>query len=195
MSPAGRRRLTAAALGGLVLGMLGLTAAAVPLYDLFCRVTGYGGTVQRVAAAPAEVAAEMAAVTVRVDLDAATAPGLPWRFAPLEPSVLLRPGEERLTIYTAENLADAAVVGRAVYNVAPHKAGPYFAKLACFCFEQQVLEPGQRVDMPVSFFVDPAMLADPATRELRQITLSYTFFVDVEATRALRLRRAAAAAG
>ena len=112
--------------------------------------------------------------------------GLPWRFQPAQRSMTLPVGEERLAFYEAVNESDGPVVGRAVYNVAPFKIGPYFAKVHCFCFEEQTLQAGERVEMPVSFYVDPALLSDPDTSEVRQITLSYTFFVDEEATAKLR---------
>lgn len=191
MSAQTRNRATALASGLVVLGMIGLTAASVPLYRLFCQVTGYGGTTQRAAAAPGSVAAEEVTVLFNADV----APGLPWRFQPSQRKLAVHPGEQHLAYYVAENRGIEPVVGTAVFNVTPHKAGVYFHKIACFCFEQQTLEAGERVDMPVSFFVDPAILEDPATRDVRQITLSYTFFVDREATEALRRRRAAAAGG
>lgn len=188
MSLARRNRNTALVAGTVILAMVGLTAASVPLYRLFCQVTGYGGTTQRADAAPGAVAA---GATVTVAFNADVAPDLPWRFVPAQRRVSVHPGEQNLAFYTAENRAEEPVVGTATFNVTPHKAGIYFHKLACFCFEQQTLEPGQRVEMPVSFFVDPAMLDDPATRDVREITLSYTFFVDREATAELRRRRAA----
>lgn len=180
------RNLRVAAAGVLVIAaMAGLTAASVPLYRLFCQVTGYGGTTQRAEAAPGEIAD----VSVRVSFNADRASDLPWQFHPVQRYMDVRPGEQHLAHYEAVNLAGTAVVGMATFNVTPHKVGPYFSKLACFCFEQQTLEPGQRVDMPVSFFVDPAMLQDPSTAEVREITLSYTFFVDAEATARLRQQR------
>lgn len=182
-----RDRATALALGGVIAAMLGLSAAAVPLYDLFCKATGYGGTT-RVAS---EVVAGPpgAATTITVAFNADTAPGMPWLFRPLQREVAVPLGEERLAFYEAVNRSDRPVVGRAVYNVTPHKVGSHFAKLECFCFQEQVLEPGQRVEMPVSFFVDPALLDDPNAREVRQITLSYTFFVDEAATAELARER------
>lgn len=175
----------------LILGMAGLTAASVPLYDLFCRATGFGGTTQRALVAPGEASG----LLVRVYFDAAVAPDLPWRFQPAQRVVEVLPGQEHLAFYSAENVAAEPVVGTASFNVTPHKVGGYFVKLHCFCFERQTLAPGQRVEMPVSFYVDAALLDDPATREVRQITLSYTFFVDAEATAALRRARVAAAGG
>lgn len=189
MSVVQRNRITATAAGLVVVGMVALTAASVPLYRLFCQVTGYGGTTQRAEAAPGAAATG----TVTVLFNADVAPTLPWRFRPAQRSIEVLPGEQHLAFYEAENRGSEPVVGTATFNVTPHKAGVYFQKLACFCFEQQTLEPGQRAELPVSFFVDPALLEDPATREVRQITLSYTFFVDREATEALRKRRVAEA--
>ncbi len=192
-----RDRVTALALGGVIAAMLGLSAAAVPLYALFCQVTGYGGT-PRVATGETIAAGgppgAAAAPAVMVAFNADTAPGLPWTFRPLQREVEVALGEERLAFYEAVNRSDRAVVGRATYNVTPHKVGTHFAKLECFCFQEQVLEPGQRVEMPVSFFVDPALLDDPNAREVRQITLSYTFFVDEAATAELARKRVQARA-
>jgi cytochrome c oxidase assembly protein subunit 11 len=166
---------------GVIVGMLGLTAASVPLYRLFCQVTGYGGTTQQADHAPAEVLDR--AITVRFNAD--VAPDLPWSFAPVERQMEVRIGEQNLAFFRAINRAERPVVGSATFNVTPHSAGLYFSKLACFCFEEQVLQPGEAVDMPVSFYVDPALLEDPDTRDLHAITLSYTFFLRADATEAL----------
>ncbi len=182
MSLARRNRRTAIAACLVIAGMAGLTAASVPLYDLFCRVTGYGGT-PRVAA---EASTSVAASKVTVLFNADTGADLPWAFRPLQRSLSVLVGEQTLAFYEAVNRSDHAVVGRAVYNVTPFKIGGYFAKVHCFCFEEQTLQPGERMEMPVSFFVDPAMLTDADTAEVRQITLSYTFFIDHEATAKLR---------
>jgi cytochrome c oxidase assembly protein subunit 11 len=177
-----RNRRTGIAASLVIAAMLGITAASAPLYDLFCRVTGYGGTPRIGMTAPEDGTDRL--VTVQFNADVGT--GLPWRFHPVQRSMTLPVGEERLAFYLAENRSDGPVVGRAVYNVTPHKIGSYFAKVHCFCFEEQTLQPGQRVEMPVSFFIDPAIFADPDTSEVRQITLSYTFFIDHEATAKLR---------
>jgi cytochrome c oxidase assembly protein subunit 11 len=166
---------------GVIAGMLGLTAAAVPLYDWFCRVTGYGGTTQVAEGAPVAASERMVKVRFNADKD----PHLPWRFAPMQREVEVRLGEQHLAFYRAENHSDRPVVGSATFNVTPHKAGLYFSKLACFCFEEQVLQPGEAVEMPVSFYVDPAMLDDASTRDVGAITLSYTFFLREDATEAL----------
>jgi cytochrome c oxidase assembly protein subunit 11 len=174
------KRLTVAALVSVVVGMLGLTAAAVPLYRLFCQVTGYGGTTQRAETAPTEGLDRAITVRFNADVD----PALPWSFQPKQRQIEVRVGEQSLAYYRARNRSDHPVVGQAVYNVTPFKAGPYFDKIACFCFDEQVLGPGEEVDMPVSFYVDPEILNDPNTRNLRTITLSYTFFLIEDETEA-----------
>jgi cytochrome c oxidase assembly protein subunit 11 len=184
-----RNRRTAIAASMVIVAMLGLTAASVPLYELFCRVTGYGGT-PRIGG---EAAAGGKGRTVTVFFNADTDPDLPWSFRPAQRSVTVAVGEETLAFYEAVNRADHPVVGRALYNVTPFKIGSYFSKVHCFCFEEQTLQPGERVDMPVSFYVDPAMLEDKGTSEVGQITLSYTFYIDKEAT--ARLQREHAAGG
>lgn len=170
---ADRKRITAGVTVGVIAGMLALTAASVPLYRLFCQVTGYGGTTQ-VADAGANQVLER---TIKVRFNADVDPDLPWSFQPVEREVLVRIGEERLIFYRAVNRSERPIVGSATFNVTPHKAGVYFNKLACFCFEEQRLEPGESVDMPVSFYVDPALVEDSGTRDLQAITLSYTFFM------------------
>ncbi len=165
------RRRTAATLVGVVLVMGSLAWASVPLYDLFCGVTGWGGTTD-VAAKPPEAPLEEV-ITVR--FDASTASGMPWEFRPEQAKMPIRIGEEGLAFYEARNGTGRPVAGTASFNVAPFSAGAHFSKIDCFCFEMQVLEPGQRVSMPVSFFIEPAILDDPDARSVRTITLSYTF--------------------
>jgi cytochrome c oxidase assembly protein subunit 11 len=160
------------ALVGMVAGMTGLAYASVPLYRLFCEVTGFGGTPQRVAAAPTEVSDR----TVRVTFTADVAAGLDWKFQPLQRNLELKVGENKLAFYVAENLESTPVTGRATFNVSPDMFGPYFSKIECFCFTEQTLQPGQRIEMPVSFFIDPAILDDPQLNKLNDVTLSYTFF-------------------
>lgn len=168
-----RARLTAGLLAGLVVGMVGLAYASVPLYRLFCQVTGLGGTTQVAASAP-EAAPAAGMVTVRFDANVAR--GLPWDFRPAQGALDVRLGESTLATYVAINSADRAITGTATFNVTPEIAGQYFTKIDCFCFQEQTLAPGQRADMPVVFYVDPALADDPATRDIRTITLSYTFF-------------------
>ncbi|HPG21720.1 MAG TPA: cytochrome c oxidase assembly protein, partial [Amaricoccus sp.] len=159
-SPNGRIAL---GLGGVVAVMVALSFAAVPFYDWFCRVTGYAGTTS-VAEAPAGKILDRK-VTVR--FDANTAPDMPWVFRPMQRTMEIRLGETGLALYEAYNPTDRTIGGRASYNVAPYSVGGYFDKIACFCFNEQVLGPGERVEMPVSFYVDPAMLDD---REARDVT-------------------------
>ena len=167
-----RNGIMLVALFGIVVAMAGLSFAAVPLYDLFCRVTGFGGTTQVADAASGEVLER----TVRVRFTADTDRGLPWAFAPQTREVELQIGESGLVYYEAANTSSSPVAGMAVYNVTPAKAGIYFNKVQCFCFNEQVLAPGQSVEMPVYFFVDPAMADDRNLDDVQTITLSYTFF-------------------
>ncbi len=167
----GKRRTVLATLA-VISCMVALTVAAVPLYRLFCQVTGFGGTPQIVDAAPEQ--GEDRWVTVR--FDANTARGMPWSFRPLDREIEVRVGEQMLMFYEASNPTDRAITGTATFNVTPDKAGLYFAKIDCFCFTEQTLAPGESVEMPVSFFVDPEMFDDPITDDVHTITLSYTFF-------------------
>jgi cytochrome c oxidase assembly protein subunit 11 len=164
----------AAGLFAVAAGMVGLAYASVPLYDLFCRVTGYGGTTRVVepGAAPVEVGERV--ITVRFNAD--TQSGLPWRFAPVQRAMTLRVGETALAFYRAENLGADALVGTATFNVTPQIAGAYFNKIDCFCFEDQFLRPGETAELAVQFYVDPAIVDDPDTAGIGTITLSYMFF-------------------
>jgi cytochrome c oxidase assembly protein subunit 11 len=152
--------------------MLAMSFAAVPAYSWFCRVTGFGGTTGVAAAPPAEELGRL----VTVSFDANTAPGMPWEFRPKERSMTLRLGESGLAFFEAYNPTDRPTAGQASFNVVPFSAGSYFDKIACFCFDLQVLGPGEGVDMPVSFYVDPALVGDRETRDVTDITLSYTMF-------------------
>lgn len=173
-----RNRLMGLGLAGFVAGMVGLAFASVPLYRLFCQVTGYNGTVQTGTGAAAPGAVGERVMTVR--FNATTHPSLPWAFAPSQPSMALRAGEEGMGFYTARNLAAVPVTGVATYNVTPEVVGRYFHKTACFCFEQQTLEPGRQVEMPLSFWIDPRIAEDPNTSGIRTITISYSFFRSLE---------------
>jgi cytochrome c oxidase assembly protein subunit 11 len=153
-------------------GMLGLAFAAAPLYDLFCRATGFGGTPQVAQAGDRLVLSR----TVNVRFDSNVDVNLPWRFTPLEREVKVRLGEEKLVFYRVTNTSQRPIVGTSTYNVTPETSGPWFNKLQCFCFTEQLLMPGQSVDMPVVFFVDPDMDKDRRYDNVRTITLSYTFF-------------------
>lgn len=165
------RRMLAGAMT-VVAGMVGVSFAAVPLYDLFCRVTGYNGT-PMIGAAAAPGAGERV-LTIR--FNANTQPDLPWRFGPVSPTMPLRVGEEGVAFYRAVSTGARPSTGISTYNVTPEVVGKYFHKTACFCFEEQTLQPGQDVDMPLAFWVDPAIAQDPNTRDIRTITVSYTFF-------------------
>jgi cytochrome c oxidase assembly protein subunit 11 len=167
-----RNRRTLFGALGVVGLMVGVSFAAVPLYSLFCRVTGFGGT-PMVGGRAAPGAGEQR-ITIR--FNANTQPNLPWRFEPAQASVVLHVGEEGLGFYRARNLSDAPATGVSTYNVTPEVVGRYFHKTACFCFEEQTLAPGQDVDMPVAFWVDPQIANDPNTRDIRTITVNYTFF-------------------
>jgi len=171
-----RNRLMGMGVAGLVLGMVGLAFASVPLYRMFCQVTGYNGTVQL--GGGAAPGAGDAVVTIR--FNANTQPNLPWRFMPEQGATSLRVGEEAMAFDSAANLSNAPVTGVATYNVTPEVVGKYFHKTACFCFEQQTLAAGQQVDMPLAFWVDPKMMQDPNTRDIRTITLNYSFFRSLE---------------
>lgn len=158
----------------MVAGMLMLAYASVPLYDLFCRVTGFGGTTQRAIEAPP--ASAILNRQIRITFNADTDPNLPWTFKPLQKAVTVKVGENKLIFYDAKNTSDTPVTGIATFNVTPEKAAAYFNKIQCFCFENQTLQPGQEITMPVSFFIDPAMADDKNLDEIQDITLSYTFF-------------------
>lgn len=159
--------------GCLALGMLGLSFAAVPLYDAFCRITGYGGT-PKIVAGPDQVILER---TVELRFDANVAKGLNWKFGPNEPVRRVRLGELSETSYYAQNMSKDKITGRAIYNVVPEKAAVYFSKIECFCFQEQTLKPGERVNMPIVFYVDSDLDKDHNMRDVKSITLSYTFFL------------------
>ncbi|WOK38091.1 cytochrome c oxidase assembly protein [Sphingomonas sp. C3-2] len=166
-----RKRRSAISAGMMALGMVCLGYAAVPLYDMFCRVTGFGGTTMRAAAAPGAVAG--AQISVR--FDANHDPSLPWEFKPERHTEKVTLGAQEMAFYVARNLTDQPVKGMASYNVSPAQAGKYFSKIECFCFTEQTLDPRQEVRMPVIYFVDPKIMEDPDTKDIGEITLSYTF--------------------
>lgn len=171
----GRNAVFGVVLACVVAGMVGASFAAVPLYRLFCAVTGYAGTpVIGGASAPGAAAQSTAAITVRLNAD--TNPKLPWDFQAEQSEVHLKLGDETIAFYRARNLAATPVTGIALYNVTPDKVGKYFHKTACFCFNRQTLNPGQDMQFPVTFWVDPAIATDPNTSDVHVITLSYTFF-------------------
>ena len=154
------------------IAMVGAAYGSVPLYQLFCQVTGYGGTTQ-IATAAASTVLER---TIKVRFDANVAPGVPWTFTPEKPVVELGLGENGLAFYKVKNNSDRAVTAVATYNVTPHKVGPYFQKLECFCFQDRTLQPGEEMELPVIFYVDPALATDSGVKEVTEVTLSYTFF-------------------
>jgi cytochrome c oxidase assembly protein subunit 11 len=162
---------------GVAAAMLGLGYAAVPLYDLFCRVTGFGGTTQVASAADAARAAALSAgaPTISIRFDANTARDMPWIFRPRQVTDTVQIGQRDMAIFEAKNLSSVPITGTASFNVEPEQAGIHFNKIQCFCFTEQTLQPGQEVTMPVLYFVDPKALDDPAMEGVEQITLSYTF--------------------
>ena len=171
-----RNRGTGVLLLSLVGGMVALTFASVPLYQLFCQVTGYGGTTQVAAQLPDQVSERRMTVRFNADID----PQLPWAFQPVQRQVELQVGESGLAFFRARNLASHATKGTATFNVTPQKVGPYFVKVQCFCFDEQELAPGEEMDMAVSFFVDPDIDENENLEEVKTITLSYTFFRDLD---------------
>ncbi|MEO5773446.1 MAG: cytochrome c oxidase assembly protein [Sphingomicrobium sp.] len=151
--------------------MLGVAFASVPLYRLFCQVTGFNGTTQRAEKAPGAVAGQ-----IGVRFDSNVNPQLPWRFEPVQTRVRIAPGAQTQIFFRATNLSARTTTGQAIFNVSPTSAGKYFNKIQCFCFTEQTLKAGQTVDMPVIFFVDPKIREDEDTRDIDEITLSYTFY-------------------
>jgi cytochrome c oxidase assembly protein subunit 11 len=153
-------------------GMMGFAFAAVPIYRMFCQKTGFGGTTQRAENTSDKVVDRQLNVRFNADIHR----DLPWRFRPSEVQIRVNVGENAMTYYESENYSSESIVGMATYNVTPDKAGIYFRKVACFCFDEQTLQPGQKVDMPVLFYIDPDFADDPNMADVHTITLSYTFF-------------------
>jgi cytochrome c oxidase assembly protein subunit 11 len=176
IDPKRRHSILALSLVGLVAGMVGLSFASVPLYRMFCQVTGYGGTPQRAEKAPGEVLDR----TITIRFDGNVDHALPWTFAPVQQTMDVKIGETALAFFKASNNSSAPVTGRAIFNVAPELAGRYFTKIECFCFKVQTLAAGQTVEMPVTFFVDPKIVEDEDTKDISEITLSYTFYRSVD---------------
>jgi cytochrome c oxidase assembly protein subunit 11 len=162
---------TALLMALLAAAMVGLAFASAPLYRMFCQLTGFDGTPQRAERAPGAIAGE-----VGVRFDANIHPGLPWRFEPEQTTVRIKPGAQTKIFYRAQNLSARTWTGQAVFNVSPDQVGKYFKKIQCFCFTEQTLKAGETADMPVLFFVDPAIRKDPDTKDVDEITLSYTFY-------------------
>jgi cytochrome c oxidase assembly protein subunit 11 len=168
-----RKARTVVATIAVLAAMVGLVVASVPLYTLFCKVTGIGGTPRVVSSAPAGAALER---TVKVRFDSNVMKGLPWKFQPNQTEITVRLGEPNVASFSAENLGREAITGTAAFNVTPAKAGVYVDKIQCFCFSEQRLAAGQKVEMPVQFYIDPAIANDPDTSDVTTITLSYSFF-------------------
>ncbi|MBL9011275.1 MAG: cytochrome c oxidase assembly protein [Alphaproteobacteria bacterium] len=164
----------------LAAGMIGAAYAAVPFYRWFCQVTGFEGTTQRADAAPD--ASGISDRVIRVRFDANVAPGLTWNFGPVDPYIDIRVGDVGITSYFAQNTGSRSTRGHSTFNVTPEKAGKYFVKVACFCFEDQPLKANESREMPVNFFIDPAILDDRRADDITEITLSYTFFAQDEQT-------------
>ena len=181
-----RNRRTGLIAAAGALAMLGMGYAAVPLYRLFCQVTGFGGTTQRVSEADA-AKVQVGATQISVRFDSNTDPDLPWKFMPSQVTQEMAIGTRKMAFYTAENLSGKPITGVASFNVQPELAGKYFHKVHCFCFNQQTLKPAEKVEMPVQYYVDPAILKDPEAAGIRQITLSYTFHTSADQSAAVKV--------
>lgn len=169
-----RNRRTALIAATAALAMLGMGFAAVPLYRLFCQVTGFAGTTQRVTQAQAS-AVKVVNRTMSIRFDGNVEHGFPWAFKPVQTTERVDVGARSMAIFTAKNLSDKPITGTATFNVEPEQVGKYFTKIQCFCFTEQTLKPGQEVRMPVLYYIDPAILDDRLADDVEQITLSYTF--------------------
>jgi cytochrome c oxidase assembly protein subunit 11 len=169
----GRNARTGVIMFAIVFGMVGVAYASVPLYRMFCQLTGFAGTPQIAVGARAPGAVSR---TISIRFDGNVDPQLPWTFRPEQSHITIPIGERSIAFYDARNASGVPVTGQAVFNVTPSQAGRYFTKIQCFCFNEQTLQPFQDVRMPVTFYVDPAILNDPDAREISEITLSYTFY-------------------
>lgn len=180
MAPATAQARTAMIAVAVALAMLGLGFASVPLYRMFCQVTGFGGTTQRATEAQLRDLArgDHSGVGRRLSIrfDSNVAQGMPWQFYPEQRTESVQVGQKTMAIFIARNMSDKPVTGRAAFNVTPEQSGAYFTKIQCFCFTEQTLQPGQEVRMPVLYFVDPKILNDADNRDVQEITLSYTFY-------------------
>ena len=168
------RKYTAIAVVAIIFGMISLSYAAVPLYDLFCRTTGFGGT--PVDANQISDTKNTENLTINVLFNSDVARGLNWDFIPTQRNQVVKLGENNLAFYKAKNSSRDEITGVATFNVTPPKVGKYFTKIDCFCFEEQTLNSGEEVEMPVNFYIDPEIAIDPNTKDVKSITLSYTFF-------------------
>ena len=167
-------KFTAFLVVSIIVGMISLSYAAVPLYDLFCRTTGFGGT--PVAKKDIINNKNINSIDIKMQFNSDVAGALEWKFLPVERQKIVKTGNNTLVFYKAKNLSNNKITGVATFNVTPLKIGKYFSKIDCFCFEEQTLESGEEVEMPVSFYIDPEIANDPNTKEVKTITLSYTFF-------------------
>lgn len=174
-----RNRRVGLTMAGVVLAMLGLGYASVPLYRMFCQVTGFGGTTMRVSEAQAATVVSTNK-DIRIRFDANVERGMPWQFKPVQAVDTVAVGVRDMAIYTAKNTSNHTITGTASFNVEPEQAGRYFSKIQCFCFTEQTLKPGEEVRMPVIYYVDPKILDDPDNKDVDEITLSYTFHVTAE---------------
>ncbi len=172
MSLEKKNRRTFFILVSFVFGMIILSFASAPLYRIFCQVTGYGGTTQETQKIPDGIHDRLMNVRFHADIS----PSLPWVFQPLQKEISVRVGEQSLAFYTAQNTSNQDYTGTAIFNVTPHKAGKYFNKVECFCFEEQTIASLEEVEMPLTFFIDPEIMDDPNLQDVNTITLSYTFF-------------------
>jgi cytochrome c oxidase assembly protein subunit 11 len=178
------RRITASIVIVSVAAMMGMAYAAVPLYQAFCKATGYGGTTQTASAAPNHLGKR--SMTVR--FDANVAPGLNWNFTAETPAIELQVGKTATVFFHVQNLSDTEIHATAAYNVAPEVMGSYFDKITCFCFSEQKLAPHEAMDMPVVFFLDPALDNDQMTKQVDSVTLSYTFFASKKSSQPVALQ-------
>jgi cytochrome c oxidase assembly protein subunit 11 len=177
-----RNLRTAMMAGAVAVAMVGLGFASVPLYRVFCETTGFGGTTMRISEAAYAATIKDTSKPMTIRFDANHRSDLPWEFKPERPTQNVTVGAKSMAIFTAKNLSGEPVTGTATYNVTPEQAGKYFTKIQCFCFTQQTLTPGQEVRMPVLYFVNPKIFDDPTTKDIEEITLSYTFYpVDPDA--------------
>ncbi len=175
ISPAANNKRTGLIAAAAALFMLGLGFASVPLYRMFCAVTGFGGTPARANEAQASAVKSLVGKRISIRFDANVDPGMGWAFRPEVTTASVVIGARNLAFYEAENLTDQPITGQASYNISPDQAAAYFTKIQCFCFTRQVLAPHQKLRMPVTYFVDPKILADKEAKDVEQITLSYTF--------------------
>ena len=180
-----RNTKTGITLLSIAVAMVGLAYASVPLYDLFCRVTGYGGTTQQAVVDSGVVLDRK----IKVRFAANIHRDMHWEFSPLQTHQVVNVGQQALAFFEAENTTDKEVTGTATFNVSPFKAGKYFTKIDCFCFTEQTLAPGERVDMPVTYFIDPEIDDDRNLDDVEEIVLSYTFFVQKNAQEKLALNK------